>query len=178
MKKIIEALTVALFLALLVGSLDGQQIFDRYTAGSRQLPTTCSHYPVKMAGSPNGTLGFIGICDGGSQTLFILFAGAGQQWVKVGTMADFDPNGTFKTSGTSYSGSPQGELYVTDDAVFLSVISPTDKLNLSGWKVSLPDLIKTFVISRGNLPGWNGSFKYFGGPKPGYAGPLPAKLAV
>ena len=163
--KLATALATALFLTL-VGHLAAQPVVvvGNYLASARPLPVACAKNPIKIAGSPNGTLGFIGTCDDGSQTLFVLLPQT--TWQKVGTMSDFDPNGVFMSAGTIYTAAAFGELYVADDAIYMSVISPTDMLNLSGWKVSLPDLAKTKVISRGNLPGWNGSFKWFSGPKP------------
>ena len=144
--KLATALPIALFLTL-VGHLAAQQVVGNYLASARPLPVACAKNPIKIAGSPNGTLGYIGTCDDGSQTLFVLLPGQ-STWQKVGAISDFDPNGVFISTRTIYTALAFGELYPTDDAIYMSVISPTDLLNLSGWKVSLPDLAKTKVISQ------------------------------
>ena len=116
--KLATALATAVFLTL-VGHLAAQQIIRNRIAIAGSLPAT--HLtPIQMAGSPNGTFAYEGISASGEQALFVRLPGA--SWVKLGVVADFDPNGgVFQGSyPTPFSLFTLGELHLTDGAIFLT----------------------------------------------------------
>jgi uncharacterized protein (TIGR03437 family) len=171
MKRVMLVTAIIIALAFALSPAWGQQIISGRVGVVGSLPASYTN-PVNLASSSNGVFAYEGIADDGGQALFVRQAGQAS-WQKIGVLSDFTPPNW--ANGLVF-----GELYVDDDCncIFVGVNSSSDDpqrltagTNLAGWKVSLSDLSKTLVVSRGVLAGWSGgSFQYFTGPKPGFDG--------